>query len=150
RPLPPAPPAALAGAPLPPSRCRASGCTCTSTCSASSTARRRSRCSAPGCCDRFPPPFRNSCSRCCSPGPRLTACERPPHDLLREGPRNVSRELWTAVDGYVAERLIGSDPALDAALHTSAEAGLPAIAVSPSQGKLLHLLVRALGARTVL
>jgi len=28
----------------------------------------------------------------------------------------VSRELWTAVDGYIGERLIGSDRALDAAL----------------------------------
>jgi len=62
----------------------------------------------------------------------------------------VSRELWTAVDGYIGERLIGSDPALDAALRASAEAGLPAIAVSPSQGKLLYLLARALGTRTVL
>jgi predicted O-methyltransferase YrrM len=62
----------------------------------------------------------------------------------------VSRELWTAVDGYIGERLIGSDPALDAAVRASAEAGLPAIAVSPSQGKLLHLLARALGIRTVL
>ena len=62
----------------------------------------------------------------------------------------MSRELWTAVDGYIGERLIGSDQALDAALSASAEAGLPAIAVSPSQGKLLHLLARALGARTVL
>jgi len=62
----------------------------------------------------------------------------------------VSRELWTAVDGYIGERLIGSDQALDAALSASAEAGLPAIAVSPSQGKLLHLLARALGTRTVL
>jgi predicted O-methyltransferase YrrM len=62
----------------------------------------------------------------------------------------VSRELWNAVDGYIGERLIGSDPALDATLSASAEAGLPAIAVSPSQGKLLQLLARALGARTVL
>jgi predicted O-methyltransferase YrrM len=62
----------------------------------------------------------------------------------------VSRELWTAVDRYIGERLIGSDPALDAALSASAEAGLPAIAVSPSQGKLLHLLARALGTRRVL
>jgi predicted O-methyltransferase YrrM len=62
----------------------------------------------------------------------------------------VSRELWSAVDSYIGERLIGSDPALDATLSASAEAGLPAIAVSPTQGKLLHLLARALGARTVL
>jgi predicted O-methyltransferase YrrM len=40
--------------------------------------------------------------------------------------------------------------ALDAALRESAAAGLPAIHVSPSQGKMLHLLARALGARRIL
>jgi predicted O-methyltransferase YrrM len=57
---------------------------------------------------------------------------------------------WTAVDEYIAEHLIGEDAALDAALQSSAEAGLPAIAVSPPQGKLLHLLARSIGARSVI
>jgi predicted O-methyltransferase YrrM len=39
---------------------------------------------------------------------------------------------------------------LEAALAASAAAGLPAINVSPVQGKLLHLLARAIGARNVL
>jgi predicted O-methyltransferase YrrM len=42
------------------------------------------------------------------------------------------------------------DDALDAALRASDEAGLPAIQVSPPQGKLLQLLARMQGARTVL
>jgi predicted O-methyltransferase YrrM len=42
------------------------------------------------------------------------------------------------------------DPALAAALDASAAAGLPAINVSPNQGKLLHLLARLQGARAVL
>jgi predicted O-methyltransferase YrrM len=62
----------------------------------------------------------------------------------------MSREHWTAVDRYIADRLVGPDAALDGALEASAAAGLPPIAVSPSQGKLLHLLARALGARTIL
>jgi predicted O-methyltransferase YrrM len=62
----------------------------------------------------------------------------------------MSREQWTAVDSYISDRLVGPDPALDAALEACAAAGLPAIAVSPPQGKLLHLLARVLGARTVL
>jgi predicted O-methyltransferase YrrM len=62
----------------------------------------------------------------------------------------MSEDTWTAVDEYVAEQLIGEDAALDAALAASAEAGLPAIAVSPAQGKLLHLLARSIGARSVL
>jgi predicted O-methyltransferase YrrM len=37
---------------------------------------------------------------------------------------------------------VPTDPALDAALADSAAAGLPAISVSPNQGKLLHLLAR--------
>jgi len=54
------------------------------------------------------------------------------------------------VDRYINDRLVGSDPVLEEALTTSAAAGLPPIAVSPSQGKLLHLLARALGAHRIL
>lgn len=57
---------------------------------------------------------------------------------------------WTAVDRYLCDTLVPSDPALDAALSASAEAGLPAINVSPNQGKLLHLLARIHGARRIL
>jgi predicted O-methyltransferase YrrM len=62
----------------------------------------------------------------------------------------MSKELWTVVDQYINQLLIPSDPILEAALQDSAQAGLPAIQVSPPQGKLLHLLVRAIGARNVL
>ena len=60
------------------------------------------------------------------------------------------RQGWTHVDEYVAERLVGPDDDLDAALARSAEAGLPAIAVSAPQGKLLQLLARAIRARRIL
>jgi predicted O-methyltransferase YrrM len=60
------------------------------------------------------------------------------------------REQWTAVDQYFKELLIGTDAALDEALRSSAAAGLPAINVSPNQGKLLHLLARVQGARRIL
>ena len=62
----------------------------------------------------------------------------------------MSEENWAAIDRYLAERLVGPDPVLDAALEASAAAGLPAIAVSPTQGKLLNLLARSIGARTIL
>jgi len=62
----------------------------------------------------------------------------------------MSQELWTAVDQYINQMLVPSDPMLEAALRASAEAGLPAIQVSPPQGKLLHLLVSAIGARNIL
>jgi predicted O-methyltransferase YrrM len=62
----------------------------------------------------------------------------------------MTEELWTAVDGYFVDLLVGSDTALDAVLAASATAGLPPINVSPSQGKLLHLMSRAIGARNIL
>src|SRR5262249_9672945 len=54
------------------------------------------------------------------------------------------------VDRYIVDRLIPQDPALAAALETSAEAGLPAIHVAPNQGKLLQLIARAQNARSIL
>jgi predicted O-methyltransferase YrrM len=62
----------------------------------------------------------------------------------------MTQDLWTAVDQYLTDHLAPSDPALDQALRASAAAGLPAINVAPNQGKLLHLLARARGARTIL
>jgi predicted O-methyltransferase YrrM len=62
----------------------------------------------------------------------------------------MSQEMWSAVDGYVDEKLIGEDPALDHALSASIVAGLPPIALTPAQGKLLHLLARIHGARSIL
>ncbi|MFL0418241.1 O-methyltransferase [Sphingomonas sp. 179-I 2A4 NHS] len=56
--------------------------------------------------------------------------------------------LLTAVDEYIVDRLIPDDhPATRAA---NAAAGLPDIDVSVPQGKFLHLLARAIGARRVL
>ncbi|HWY90745.1 MAG TPA: O-methyltransferase [Solirubrobacteraceae bacterium] len=60
------------------------------------------------------------------------------------------QERWTAVDRYIADLLVGEDPALEAALRDSDAAGLPPIAVTPNQGKLLELLARIQGARTIL
>lgn len=60
------------------------------------------------------------------------------------------QDQWTAVDRYITGLLVPPDPALDATLRASAVAGLPSHNVSPSQGKLLMLLARAQGARTIL
>jgi predicted O-methyltransferase YrrM len=62
----------------------------------------------------------------------------------------MTQEHWTAVDRYFADLLLPPDPALDAALRSSEAAGLPSIHVSAAQGKLLHLLARAQGARRIL
>ena len=57
---------------------------------------------------------------------------------------------WTAVDAYITDRLVPSDPVLNAALAANQAAGLPSIDVAPNQGKLLHLLARLQGARKIL
>jgi predicted O-methyltransferase YrrM len=59
-------------------------------------------------------------------------------------------EGWSAVDDYIAEKLLGEDRALAAALANNAAQGLPAIDVSPAQGKWLYLLARLTGARRIL
>jgi predicted O-methyltransferase YrrM len=62
----------------------------------------------------------------------------------------MNKELWTRVDQYLAGELLAPDPVLDAALQASEAAGLPAINVSPTQGKLLQMLARLCGARRIL
>src|SRR5713101_2671267 len=44
--------------------------------------------------------------------------------------------LWRAIDSYFVDRVGASDATLEAALAANAAAGLPAIDVSPAQGKL--------------
>lgn len=59
-------------------------------------------------------------------------------------------QRWTAVDRYIADLFLPPDPGLEAALEASANAGLPPIAVSRTQGKFLQLLALAQGARAIL
>ena len=59
-------------------------------------------------------------------------------------------QTWQSVDDYFESRLGLSDDILDAALSDSSKAGLPAINVTPAQGKFLALIVRAMRARRVL
>lgn len=62
----------------------------------------------------------------------------------------MGEKKWSKVDAYIAEKLLPEDPVLEAALAANAADGLPAIDVSPPQGKLLNLLARMSGARRVL
>lgn len=57
---------------------------------------------------------------------------------------------WSAADRWLADVLVGSDPALEAAIAAQQAAGMPAIEVAPVAGKLLHLLARVSGARRIL
>ncbi|HUV70308.1 MAG TPA: O-methyltransferase [Terracidiphilus sp.] len=64
--------------------------------------------------------------------------------------RKSGQPLWTAVDKYLGDLLAPSDPILEDALEANCKAGLPAIDVSPLQGKFLHVLVQMTQAKRVL
>ncbi len=59
-------------------------------------------------------------------------------------------DLFNRTDAYIEQLLVPHDPALDQAVQHAQGAGLPAIQVSPAQGKLLYLLARVAGARRIL
>jgi predicted O-methyltransferase YrrM len=62
----------------------------------------------------------------------------------------MNLDLWTAVDRYTTDLLMPANATLESALQASAEAGLPAISVSPCQGRFLQLLAQMQGARRIL
>ena len=62
----------------------------------------------------------------------------------------MNQETWSSVDAYFAATLGAEDRALVDAIRDSEAAGLPAINVAPVQGKLLHVLAKACGARSIL
>jgi predicted O-methyltransferase YrrM len=62
----------------------------------------------------------------------------------------MSKEIWAAVDEYFGKHLLTPDKVLDEALASSTANGLPAIAVSPLQGKQLLMLAQMQNARNVL
>jgi predicted O-methyltransferase YrrM len=59
-------------------------------------------------------------------------------------------QVWSDVDDFFTQHLLPSDDVLRATLETNVAEQLPPIAVTPPQGKLLHLLARACGARRIL
>src|SRR6266498_3368526 len=62
----------------------------------------------------------------------------------------MNQETWSSVDKYFTDLLVPSDPALNAALADTHAAGLPQHNVAPNQGKLLQLLAKICGTRTIL
>jgi len=62
----------------------------------------------------------------------------------------VDQETFAAVDAFIEETLVPPDESLQGALEAARQAGLPEIQVSPPQGRLLQILARLQGARTVL
>lgn len=62
----------------------------------------------------------------------------------------MTQNIWTAVDTYFDEALVGVDPLLEETLRYSDQSGLPAINVAPNQGKLLMMLAKSIGAKRIL
>jgi predicted O-methyltransferase YrrM len=62
----------------------------------------------------------------------------------------MNQEIWSSVDKYFTDLFVPSDPALNAALADADAAGLPQHNVAPNQGRLLQLLAKICGARTIL
>jgi predicted O-methyltransferase YrrM len=62
----------------------------------------------------------------------------------------VGNRQWAAVDDYFTGAFVETDDALHTALAATDAAGLPAIEVSPPQGKLLNLLATLINARRIL
>ncbi len=61
----------------------------------------------------------------------------------------MSQELWTKVEEYFAP-VVQEDDALRVAAKEGEKAGLPPIAVSPNEGKLLLLMAKIVGSRKIL
>ncbi|MFA5962962.1 MAG: O-methyltransferase [Sphingomonas sp.] len=65
----------------------------------------------------------------------------------------MTKVAWSIVDAYIEAHLLGADDTDDAlanALDANEEAGLPPIDVSATQGKMLHLFARMVGAERIL
>jgi len=62
----------------------------------------------------------------------------------------MNQEIWTAVDVFVTDTMIGPDEVQQETLRRNAAEGLPAIDVAPNQGKLLYLLAKIRNARRIL
>lgn len=62
----------------------------------------------------------------------------------------MSLELWSAVDTYLDSSLGINTPVLEQIIRNCEAAALPAIAVSPAQGKQLMILAKAVKAQRIL
>jgi predicted O-methyltransferase YrrM len=63
---------------------------------------------------------------------------------------DIDADLLGRVDRYIEKLLVQSDRALEQGLADAAAAGLPDIAVSPNEGKLLYLVARLVRPRRIL
>lgn len=73
------------------------------------------------------------------------------HKPSGRGPfEHKSQPRWVAVEDFLTETVVHPDAALQRAVQSATDAGMPPIEVTPNAGKLLKLLVQVSGARRVL
>lgn len=63
---------------------------------------------------------------------------------------NLDEQTMTAIDEYFRDHTVGNDPVLQSALTRAERAGLPDQSVAANQGALLAMLVKSVGAQSVL
>jgi predicted O-methyltransferase YrrM len=69
---------------------------------------------------------------------------------VEQATTDAQRERFSEVDRYICDLLVEEDAALQETLRSSEREGLPAIAVTANQGKMLALLARMQKARSIL
>lgn len=62
----------------------------------------------------------------------------------------ANEKVWHDVDQYLNGKLVGAHDVFEEVLKEKEKEGLPAIDVSPTQGKFLHLLAKIKGAKRIL
>jgi predicted O-methyltransferase YrrM len=62
----------------------------------------------------------------------------------------MGKDLWSRIDEKYLDLVVKPDPRFEAILQSCAEAGLPAISISSIHGRLFELLVKVIGAKSVL
>ncbi len=62
----------------------------------------------------------------------------------------MDEQIPAAVDEFIVETIAADDEALAGAIAAAAAEDMPEISVTPPQGRLLTLLARSIGARTIL
>ena len=61
----------------------------------------------------------------------------------------MPEKIWTDVENFIDDTLIGRNKLAEMTLAANAAAGLPPIGVSPNQGKFLQILARSVKARRI-
>jgi caffeoyl-CoA O-methyltransferase len=62
----------------------------------------------------------------------------------------MDTNIFSSVDNYISQLLLAPDPVLANAEAAIQASGIPAISVSPNQGKFLHILARLCQAKKIL